>query len=196
MISDSHVEEYLKKLNGQDADISFEPQSNVEQYLAKMNGLDVELPPEPESRVEALLADFIESGGGGGGNPNYVETIEGTLANPWGKYTASELFSAARSGDLTMYITADVVYTDGGTAATATMMFFPITGMPTFGFTKPGANLSQISFARLAYSNYGALNKAVAGNINTLNETQELLQTPSDTACTLTIIYHPLPSGS
>jgi len=63
-MSDSHVEEYLKKLNGQDVDISFEPQSNVELYLAKMNGMNVQLPPEPESRVEALLADYIESGGG------------------------------------------------------------------------------------------------------------------------------------
>ena len=126
------------------------------------------------------------------GNPNYVETISGTLANPWGEYAASELFSAARGGELTMYISASVTYSEGGTAETATMMFFPITGMPTFGFTRPGANLSQINFARLAYSNSGALNKAVAGNINTLNETQELLQSPSDTACTLTIIHHPM----
>lgn len=91
-MSDSHVEEYLKKLNGQDADISFEPQSNVEQYLAKMNGLDVELPPEPESRVEALLADFIESGGGGGGTsapPKDVNFIDydGTIVH---SYTAAE----------------------------------------------------------------------------------------------------------
>lgn len=126
------------------------------------------------------------------GNPNYVETIAGTVAAPWGEYTASELFSAAQSGDLTMYITADVVYTDGGTAATATMMFFPISGAPTFGFTKPGSGLNTIYFARIGYGNTGKMSKAVAGNINTLNETQELLQIPSDTATTLTIIHHPM----
>lgn len=63
-MADSHVEAYLKKLNGDDADITFEPQSNVELYLASMNGMDVELPEEPGSRVEALLADLAESGGG------------------------------------------------------------------------------------------------------------------------------------
>lgn len=126
------------------------------------------------------------------GNPNYVETISGTLANPWGEYAASELFSAARGGELTMYISASVTYSESGTAETATMMFFPISGAPTFGFTKPGSGLNTIYFARIGYGNTGKMSKAVAGNINTLNETQELLQIPSDTATTLTIIHHPM----
>ena len=55
-MADSHVEAYLKKLNGDDADITFEPQSNVELYLASMNGMDVELPEEPGSRVASYFA--------------------------------------------------------------------------------------------------------------------------------------------
>lgn len=126
------------------------------------------------------------------GNPNYVETIAGTLANPWGEYAASELFSAARSGDLTMYISASVTYTEGGTAETATMMFFPISGLPTFGFTKPGASAEVLRFARVGYGTTGTLGRAVAGNIDTLHQTQELLQIPGDTATTMTIIHHPM----
>ena len=126
------------------------------------------------------------------GNPNYVETISGTLANPWGEYAASELFSAARSGDLTMYISASVAYSEGEAASTATLMFFPISGLPTFGFTKPGASAAVLRFARVGYSTDGALGIAVSGNINVNNETQELLQIPGDTATTLAIIHHPM----
>ena len=44
-------------------------------------------------------------GGGGGGNPNYVETITGTLANPWGDYLPSELFGDA---NVSLVLSADV----------------------------------------------------------------------------------------
>lgn len=143
--------------------------------------------------AESFLLGIAAGGGGGGGNLNYIETVAGTLANPWGEYTASDLFSKARSGNLTMYITADVQYSQSGSVETATVMFFPVSGAPTFGFIKPSIAASLLNFARITYSLTGALNRAVAGNINTNAQTQELLTVSSDTACTLTIIHHPLP---
>ena len=44
------------------------------------------------------------SGGGGGGNPNYVQTITGTAANPWGGI-AKELHTAMVNGDASANIT-------------------------------------------------------------------------------------------
>jgi len=44
------------------------------------------------------------SGGGGGGNPNYVQTITGTLANPWGDYPSQTLFSNALNNNITLLI--------------------------------------------------------------------------------------------
>lgn len=128
-------------------------------------------------------------------NPNYVETISGTLSNPWGANTPSDLFTAARNGNLTMYIEASVTYSEGGTEETATMMFLPISGVPTFGFTKPGASASTLFFARTGYANTGNLGRAVAGNINVTIGTQELIGLSGDTPCTLTIIHHPLPDS-
>lgn len=130
------------------------------------------------------------------GNPNYVETIEGTLANPWGDYTASELFSEASNYSITLFITAELVYSDGGNAETTTMSYIKADGSTTFGFTRPGISATTIQFSRAGYSSAGTLVKCVAGNINTSAGTQELLVVPGETPCTLTIIHHPLPSGS
>ena len=128
-------------------------------------------------------------------SPNHVETISGTLSNPWGENTPLDLFAVARNGSLTMYIETSVTYSASVAAETATMMFFPISGLPTFGFTKPGISAATIYFARCAYNNSGSLGRAVAGNINTSSKSQELITLSGDTPCTLTIIHHPLPDS-
>lgn len=128
-------------------------------------------------------------------SPNHVETISGTLSNPWDENTPLDLFTAARNGNLTMYIEASVAYSEGGAEETATMMFLPISKLPTFGFTKPSTSTSVLYFARVGYSNTGNLNRAVAGNINTSSESQELITLSGDTPCTLIIIHHPLPDS-
>lgn len=128
-------------------------------------------------------------------SPNYVETISGTLSNLWDENTPLDLFTAARNGNLTMYIEASVAYSEGGAEETATMMFLPISGLPTFGFTKPNTSTSVLYFARVGYSNTGNLSRAVAGNINTSTKSQELITLSGDTPCTLTIIHHPLPAN-
>ena len=43
-------------------------------------------------------------GGGGGGNPNYVETVTGTLNYPFGSYSISEIKTMLKSDDYTLKI--------------------------------------------------------------------------------------------
>lgn len=51
--------------------------------------------PEPKTRLERYWKGIYDKATeGGGSNPNYVETIEGTLANPFGQYTAQEIYSS------------------------------------------------------------------------------------------------------
>ena len=46
-----------------------------------------------------------KAGGGGGDNPNYVETITGTLANPWGGVDVADLASDVIANNATVYMT-------------------------------------------------------------------------------------------
>ena len=48
----------------------------------------------------------VEDTGGGAGNPNYIETIEGTLANPFGELDVEELFSGLANNGLTLILLA------------------------------------------------------------------------------------------
>lgn len=70
------------------------PQSREEAILQNMLGANNALEP-PQSRVEDLLQQLLESGGGG--NPNRVETITGTLAEPFGEHSVAELLSKVGS---------------------------------------------------------------------------------------------------
>lgn len=90
-------EQYLAKAAGQDTAIPDVPLARMEQYLAKIAGQDVALPDAPLTRVEQYLAYIAENGGGG--NPNTQQTIQGTVANPWGDVSYSELAAALANGD-------------------------------------------------------------------------------------------------
>lgn len=186
-------EMFLSAVAGESATLPA-PVTREELFLAKAAGENV-ITPEPVTRREMFLDAIASGGGGGGGNPNYVETITGTLANPWGGNSSSELFTSARASDLTMYIKADVIYDDDESPYASTLMFLPISGIPTFGFTKPSSITTILYFARLSYSNAGSLTRAVAGNIKTSLGTQELHNIEPTTPCTLTIIHHPMPTS-
>lgn len=59
---------------------------------------------------------FLKAGGGGGGNPNRVDEIGGTLANPFGDMTLSEIsafLNAACDGNASanIYIDASIIQT-------------------------------------------------------------------------------------
>lgn len=42
------------------------------------------------------------------GNPNYVETIEGTMSNPWGGYGFDRIATMVRSNDYTLWMQISV----------------------------------------------------------------------------------------
>ena len=61
------------------------------------------------------------SGGGGGGNPNYVQTITGTLADPWGDvgFEAIRVALATGNASAKMHIQSDVLNLDSWLFLTA-----------------------------------------------------------------------------
>ena len=130
----------------------------------------------------------------GGGNPNYVENIVGTLANPWGNYNLrTDLIPKILSNEISMHITftsSDVTYISfpnlGSVAATTHIC-------SAYSATSDTARISL-----LRYSANGTLQSADAikgllltgGQWSGANEAVD----PA-TPCTLTIIHHPIPEN-
>lgn len=56
-----------------------------------------------------------QAAGGGGGNPNYVETITGTLANPWGEIDAGNLANEIANNNANAEIAWDATAIGVGT---------------------------------------------------------------------------------
>lgn len=130
-------------------------------------------------------------GGGGGGNPNYVETIEGTLGNPWGGYSASDIFSAALAKDITVYLTIHdntnkyvLGLAPDADSATRSRRFSCVTA----------AASTSVGVVVAVYGSTGNLtrceNYSVSSGAAAVIESIE-----STTPCTLTIIHHPLPDS-
>lgn len=138
-----------------------------------------------------------KAGGGGGGNPNYIETITGTLANPWGDINYGALVHEIQLRNVTALLTTIL---PNGTAwiipilpykwhdtsvltlvASAASPAAAGTPIPMFGGcviydADPNPHLVQI-IASLADTNY-----------QWADATSQLSQLPT----TLTVIYHPL----
>lgn len=55
---------------------------------------------EKETQLEVWLEENMPEPGGG--NPNYVETIEGTLSNPWGLYSFDDIFNGIVNSEITV----------------------------------------------------------------------------------------------
>lgn len=77
------------------------PYNRIENFLAKGSGA----PVAPYNRMERILAGedleptnrleyFAKEAASGGGNPNSVQVIEGTLAEPWGDVGFDALYEA------------------------------------------------------------------------------------------------------
>ena len=93
----TRAEQYLNRTATGEGTIPDEPLTRVEQYLAKIAGEDVTVPDVPYTRIEQYLAYIAENGGGG--NPNTQQTIQGTMANPWGDVIYSDLAAALYNGN-------------------------------------------------------------------------------------------------
>ncbi len=134
--------------------------------------------------TESFLLGIAAGGGGGGGNPNYVETISGTLANPWGDLGAAALYLA-----LYRNASASMLVQMGGAAIRLLL-------------TQKG--LDEI-YASAAYydPNTSSLNEAVGiswheGELKYAYVTQNGVTTDMTAyaaaiSTTLTVIHHPMP---
>ena len=74
--------------------------------------------------VDDIVNDFAKAvalakviGGGSGGNPNTVETITGTLDDPWGSVDVAALVTALGNLGVTANMTVDGSTLDAGTFA-------------------------------------------------------------------------------
>ena len=139
----------------------------------------------PENTNPAVLGDMLDQIEGG--NPNYVETIEGTLENPWGNYTLNNIWEMLSSNEATMYIqyigifngyaygyaipNGTIGWTDGSVLFSAACG----TGFLTYAY----------SFSYSSNATYLYIKKASSSGWDTVDGTG---------ACTLTIIHHPMPT--
>lgn len=208
-------EQYLASMAGQEADLP-QPITRVEKYLAKASGMDVET-PDPLTRVERYLDVIAESGGSSvtveplvvtangtttapSGkayspvtvdvpNPNYVETISGTLDNPWGNADRAWLKSAVSGNEASAMMFVD------GTAVgmqSITVLMSP-TGSPSVLWFSASNYYEQFQTICFGWgTDSGALTVAVA----LINGTTVDLSTYATAVhTTLTIIHHPMPDS-
>lgn len=118
-----------------------------------------------------------KAGGGGGGNPNYVETIEGTLANPWGDYAFNDIMDLVSSRNATL-ILSFIGAQDYACEVQS------VHNVPRF-FVGYRTGIRYIS---VVYTTSGVF--SYARSIE-----DEVTIADGRTACTLTIIHHPLPDS-
>lgn len=128
-------------------------------------------------------------GESGGGNPNRVETITGTLNDPWGDVDCEELSEALQSNNATAIIEADATALGFGT------IIQPVQKTAETNFFSNGANIDELTSSVLA--------NALAWRETTGNITRfaiyaggtftDALAYASLVPTTMTIIWHPLP---
>lgn len=126
----------------------------------------------------------------GGGNPNRVQTITGTLDDPWGDVDSNELGEALQSGNATAIIEAD-----------ATALGFGIIMQPVqqtveiHNLFSNGANVDELSSSVIANtvewgSTTGSILRFAIYDGGTVTDA---LAYASLVPTELTIIWHPLP---
>lgn len=126
------------------------------------------------------------SGGGGGGNPNYVQTITGTLDNPFGDVNYSVLASNLYSKSASAYLDIDA----------SALGFGVISSRPSASEQQIYTNGASLRTAvqdstafEVAWNSEGFIDGRMlaGGNVVDLSSYKNALTT------TLTIIWHPLP---
>ena len=130
--------------------------------------------------------EWSGGGGGGGGNPNYVETITGTLENPWGNVTASDFAAALASNEVsaTLQITVGTATALVNPVISGSYLIFSVAAYGSSGWSVIASAAYLVSNGRLLYAFYQQ-----GGTLTDLKSMSESIST------TLTIIHHPLPQG-
>lgn len=131
--------------------------------------------------MESFLLGIAAGGGGGGGNPNYVETIRGTVANPWGEANYRELTNGIYTKELTVKMAFGgislIAASNDGILFSAVLFNLPEDTEPYLGASVYYSGIDDGALT-IAKANFGM------GSWDDL---------PLATPTTLTIIHHPLP---
>lgn len=173
-------------------------------YLAVAGTIDLKLNNVSftEEEMQALGRDFnFVPGDEGGGNPNRVETITGTLADPWGDFDdAKELNTALHDGNASAYLALDISALQVGYNEIVEPLIGTSMASDYASFKSSGADLSSVGLdyatAVIIYFNFDdvvrppQLYAQVGDTFADLSDYASLIPT------TLTIIWHPLPEQS
>lgn len=182
------------------------PYNRIENFLAKGSGADV----APYNRLERILAGedleptnrleyFAKEAASGGGNPNSVQTITGTLAEPWGDFDkAEELSAAIENGNASAKLTLDISVLQAGLDTIRAWLYAGVIDDQYAAFFTSAAQFDSegitlgfeacifFSFDGNVRSSY--LEAQIGADYSDLSAYASLIPT------TLTIIWHPLPT--
>lgn len=162
------------------------PRTTEEAILAKIiAGEEVNI--NVRTRYQAYLKELSSIGGG---NPNYVEIVTGTLVDPWGDHQASELLEEYKANNCTVYVEIDAAALGKGKVNSYMGHW---TSYPTFLGVSGGSAASDWSGTFAVYDISGNLSYArILQNSSVIDVTAYASALPT----TLTIIHHPLPEDN
>ena len=154
------------------------------------------VPDKPLTRLEQYWDGILEKIEGGGGNPNYVETITGTVANPWGDIDFDELVTMIRSGDADAILEATIsILIEGEELTYGFKGYMSIVNddLVEFSTVLPLPNFIAMSLVyTTANKDFSYAHGGVYDELNT--ELPEGVMNTS-VSSNLTVIHHPLPNG-
>jgi len=138
--------------------------------------------------TESFLLGIATGGGSDGGNPNYVETIEGTLANPWGDIDPATLHQSVLSGDADVRL--DIGGPPGFRHLEIQMSPFEDSLIYFSGVADSPSNVEEWTALALYYELQGTINRVRLLNDGTVTD---MSQYATNLSTVLTIIHHPMP---
>lgn len=130
----------------------------------------------------------IELDQSGTGNPNYVETIDGTVFNPFGDYVVSELAQEVEAGNITVIM--QLYYTSNAYVTTPLLSRQQGHILVTNGF----ADMDNQIFLALSLTCSDSGVSLV--QYTSFTESADVTEMYADNRTVLTIIHHPLPEIS
>ena len=135
-----------------------------------------------------------QSGGGGGGsNPNYVETVTGTVASPWGNLDAAGLYAALQRGDATAKMLIDP--SQLGLPAVEIFISPLVPGyISVQGIADGGANLSGWFAVQIGYNKTNG--EFIGAYLLQNGAVVDMSAYAGMIASTITVIHHPLPEDN
>lgn len=144
--------------------------------------------------ANGFIADGLaeEYSGGGGGNPNTIQTVTGTLASPWGEINFEELYAAIANKNATATMTIDASALGFGnviaklSASNVTENFIYSNGAM---FSGDEPNFTVSAFNLSWWRSDGELDMAYMYSNNTINSIKSYA---NSLPTSLEIIWHPL----